>query len=440
MPGPELDALVIGANLRGLVSAYVLASLGQRVAVVERGRARGGADGSFVTAGGSRFDHGLHLLDFERSPLTTRLFMHLTRGRVHRFTLRRAIALRGAIMPYAPLPSQMPDELARMLPGAELVDDLGDEPPTRERLARCYGRAFTDLVFDEVLPSFPSESRHRELGVDEARLMTNVYPWFFPRAARRVGVGDASRRFHDRLRAGIPQEALYPVEGGFGGFAEACVQRLEELDAEVLTDASDLHVELAPGTHSVEWVRAGGRRLHATRVFWAAAWPPLCRLLDLPCQETATDRVLLGSLRLNRPAATDWHEILVGTLGIPINRITRPAALRASDEPLLQVEFAFPAAHGLPLEAGYWRERWTAGLRELGVVDAGHVIEELDFRSFPMHFNAFGAEGEPLRDADPALLRPDSNIRPVVPSMANLNLNSYVPQAVSYVTSVVAGT
>ena len=65
-------------------------------------------------------------------------------------------------------------------------------------------------------------------------------------------------------------------------------------------------------------------------------------------------------------------------------------------------------------------------------------IVEFDFKSFPLHFNAFGAEGEPLRDADPTLVSSESNIRPVVPSMANLNLNGYVPRVVDYVTSVLA--
>ena len=53
-----------------------------------------------------------------------------------------------------------------------------------------------------------------------------------------------------------------------------------------------------------------------------------------------------------------------------------------------------------------------------------------------MHFNAYGMEGQRLIDADPSLVRADSNLRPVVPSMANLNLNRYVPQTVEYVASI----
>ena len=92
-------------------------------------------------------------------------------------------------MPYAPWPREMPPELRDLLPGDDLVDDIGDELPTRERLGRCYGSGFADLVMEEVLPSFPSEHRHHAFGVDEARLLANVYPWFFPRAAEAVASG-----------------------------------------------------------------------------------------------------------------------------------------------------------------------------------------------------------------------------------------------------------
>jgi hypothetical protein len=54
-----------------------------------------------------------------------------------------------------------------------------------------------------------------------------------------------------------------------------------------------------------------------------------------------------------------------------------------------------------------------------------------------MHFNAYGMEGVPLRDADPSLVQPDSNLHPVAPSMANWNLNTHVPRTVEQVTRVV---
>lgn len=438
MPRLEtVDAVVIGANIRGLVTTYVASSLGVRTVLLEKGATAGGVDGSFVTAGGTRFDYGLHVLDDMRSPLATRLFTHVVDGGLHKVRLKRGVVLRNQIVPYAPMPSQMPPELRRMFPSHELVDDLAQELPTRDRLTRCYGTEFTNLVFDEVLPSFRCENRHRAFGVDEARLLTNVYPWFFPRARRRQAFADASRTFHEKLRAGIDQYVLYPHEGGFAGFANGFLRHLDPRHVETLFGVGDIHVELEPGTHTVQWVAAQGRRFQAANYFWAASWPGLCRVLGIPCQETATDRFVLGSFRLTQPAAADYHELLVGDPRLRINRITFPARFRVSDEPLVQVEFAFPRAEAWPTEADYWRDTWLGDLRALGLLDDANQVEEFDFKTFPIHYNAFGMEGEPLREADPSLLR-DSNIRPVAPSLANLNLNTHVPRTVSCVTAVLA--
>lgn len=443
MPDAEdVDAVVIGASMRGLVAAHVLSDLGRRTVVVERASVPGGVDGSFVTDRGTVFDHGLHVLDEMRSELTTRLFSDVVGGEVHRTILRRAIVLRGHVLPYAPEPSDLPAELRSLLGSDRLVDDVGDELPTFERLARCYGEEFVTLVFEEVLPSFPAEHRHREFGVETSRLLANIYPWFFPRARYDPPSIDESRVFHDKLRAGAPQPVFYPRQGGFGGFAQGFVVELNRRGVEVMTGGSDLHVELElgpQGVRRVAWVDACGRRFRADHYFWAQGWAPLCRLLHLPCQDVATDRVVLGSFRLDRHANGDHHEILVGDPAFHVNRIHFPAGFRHSDEPLMQVEFAYPVRdERWPSEPRQWHARWLDDARRLGILDVTHRVEEFDFRSFTMHFNGFGAEGEPLRDADPSMVAPESKVWPLVPSMANLNLNRYVPRVVRDVTAVVA--
>lgn len=426
---------MVGASIRGLVAAYVLGRMGCRTVLIEKTRRVGGADSSFVTTHGTRFDHGLHVLDAGRSDITTRLFTHVVDGRVHQVTLKRAIALRNQVMPYAPSVEEMPEALRRLLPERPLVDDVRDQLPTRERLARYYGHRFTDLVFDEVLLSYPSDARHLAFGVDEARLLTNIYPWFFPRAARTSEVGDESRVFHDKLRAGIEQRILYPRDGGFGGFAEGFLSHLDATRVEVITGADDLHLEIVPGTHTVKWIGAHGRRFTAPHIFWGGSWSVLCGLLNVACQHAATDRVMLGSFRLNRPANSPYHEILVGDPLHHVSRIYFPAAFRESSDALMQMEFAVPRAIAWPEEPDHWRESWLASARSLGLLSDRHRVEEFDYRSFPMHFNGFGVEGEPLRDADPRLIRSDSNIRPLAPSMANLNLNRYVPRTIGSVAS-----
>ncbi len=433
----SFDAVVIGANIRGLVTTYVLSQLGYRAVLVERGPRLGGADASFTLEDGSIFDHGMHVLDDMRSEVATRLFTKVAKGQVHRHLLSRGLVVRNQALPYAFTQEDLPDNMKSLLPAGELVDDIGDAEPTREALAACYGQAYTDLVFDEVLPSYPSEARHLSFGIDASKLLANIYPWFFPRA-RRPQSADESRAFHDKLREGIPQHILYPLEGGFGGFAQAFVDSYDGERIEVLKGAKDAQVVMEPGSHNVAYVEANGRRLTAPRYFWAGPWLRLCELLDMPWQQTATDKVVVGSFRFDQPITSEFDELLVGDPEHLVNRIHLPARFRGSDEPLLQIEFAFPI-HGQERspDPDAWKEPWLDSLRRLGLIGASHKALQYNFKSFGMHFNAFGVEGEPLVDADPSVIK-QGNLHPVVPSLSNLNLNRHVPRTVRDVTAVLA--
>lgn len=432
----NVDAVIIGANMRGLVSAYVMAQLGYRAVLIERTNRVGGADASFISDGGARFEHGLHVLDENRSELATRLFKKIVKGEVHRHTLKRGMVLRNETMPYAPLPSEMPEKIRSLLIGDDIVDELGDDPPTRENLAKYYGKDYVDLIFDEVLPSYPTESRHLAFGVDESELMANIYPWFFPRGQRRAKSDDESRAFHDKLRAGVEQTILYPKEGGFGGFAEAFAESLEGTTVELLRNAKDSEIEFEPGTHRVNRVKAMGRTFEAPRYLWSGSWLGLMKALDIPWQNPATDRVVLGSFVFDGPVDSTFDELLVGDPSHVLNRVYLPSRFRNADEPYLQIEFSFPANEERPLEPEHWRASWMESLRRLGLVK-DQAVKEFDFKTFVMHFNAYGAEGKPLQDADPSVLV-DSNIHPVVPSLANLNLNRYVPRVVRDVSALLA--
>ena len=121
-----------------------------------------------------------------------------------------------------------------------------------------------------------------------------------------------------------------------------------------------------------------------------------------------------------------------------MNRVFFPSFFRRSDEALMQVEYSFPRADPREIDALTWKEIWLADARRCGLIDDDHRVELFDFKTFCMHFNGYGMEGQALVDADPSLVRQDSNIHPVVPSMANLNLNRYVPRTVELVASVLA--
>ena len=433
----KIDAIVVGANLCGLITTYLLDHLGFRVVLLERGARVGGANTSFSLGDRSTFDLGMHVLDDMRSEVTTRLLLRVIDGRAHRVLLNRGMVLRGHLIPYDAAPAEMPEELRKLLPGDKLVDELGSDSPTRERLRQYYGK-YADFVFDEVLPSFRCELRHKQLGVDESRLVTNIYPWFFPRAERkRISEGE-SRRFHDHLRRGKEQYLLYPEEGGFAGFARGFLNKFGP-GVEVLTDLPDLHFEVEQATHTMKWVQARGRKMTSRHFFWCARWPQLCKLLGFPSQNLATDNMLLGSFRFDVPARTDFNEILVADPSFHLDRISFPGRFTRSGGPVLQVEFAFPAAdETTPREAGHWREVWLGDLRRLGLLGDAHQVESFDFKCFRMHYNSFGAEGEPRREPDTTLIHPASNIRPVAPTTQNRNLNSSVPLYLDYVTRVLA--
>ncbi len=433
-----VDALVVGGNLAGLISAWLLGELGYRTVLLERAKRLGGVNSSFQMSGGSTFDMGMHVLDYMRSPVTTRLFSRIAGSDLKRTRLRRAMVLRGQIMPYAPAPAEMPDTLRALLASGNPVDDIGASPPTRERIRAIYGAAYADMIFDEVLPSYRCEFRHKQLGVDEARLMTNIYPWFFPRAERPMEGAGESRSFHDQLRRGEPQDVLYPGRDGFAGFARAFAEALDPAYVQTVVDIPDLNIELEPGTHTVRWIQAHGRRLKAEHVFWAASWPGLCKVLDMPCRNLATDNLLLGSFLFNRPADCDYNEIIVGDPTLHLDRISFPGKFAQTGEPKLQVEFAFPVADdGLPLEAAHWHSTWLTDLGRLGLINDKHTVEAFDFRNFRIHFNSYGTEGEPHAEADPSLLQPDSNIVPVAPSVLNRNLNASVPRYLDAVLNAV---
>ncbi len=267
--------------------------------------------------------------------------------------------------------------------------------PTRERLGRCYGSGFADLVFDEVLPSFPSEHRHHAFGVDEARLLANVYPWFFPRAAEAVASGDESRAFHDQLRGGITQEILYPARGGFGGFAAGFADKLDRDGIDVRTGVGDIDLEVQPGTHRVEWVEAGGPA-HPGRalLLGAGVGPPVQSAGaavpgrgDRPGRRSAA----FGSTALRtRRTTRSWSAIP----GSAINRVHFPDELRGTDEPPDADRVRLPSECGR-VDAGRRRVARSVARRRarVGLLDEDHQVEEFDFRSFQMHFNAFGAEG-----------------------------------------------
>lgn len=437
--GPEArDCVVVGGNLAGLFVADTLSGFGFRTTVVEPGRALGGWDRSFANRRGTLFDRGVHSLAYRRSELVTRYFRMVLGGRVRHLDVVRELVLRGHRIPYNAPPSAWPRELRGLLREGEIVDDLGKEAPTRENLGRIYGPRFADLVYDEVLPSYPSEHRHAAFGVEPWRLLTNIYPWFFPRVPRVEPEG-AGRRFQDKVRRGeIPEQALYPREGGFGAFVEALERRLRERGVEIVVGASELAIDLDPETRSVHRLAAGGLELRPERVYWCAGVPRLCRLLGDPEPELGPDHFVLGSFELERPIPSPVTEILVADPAHPMDRVSFRGNFAGIPNRLVQVEFAHPREDPrFEAEAETWRERWLESLRRLGIVEAGNAVLDFDFKKVPIVYNSYGVEGQPMPEVR-FELPAESNLRPVLPTVKKVNINTRIPEYLRFLAEDLA--
>ena len=426
-----VDAIVVGGNLAGLFFADTLAGWGFRTVLVERSAKLGGWDRSFENRLGSRFDLGVHALAYRRSELVTRFFEEVLDHAVRKVDVRRAIVLRGHVIPYHVEADQWPDALRALLPAGEIVDDLGTDEPTRERLGRIYGPAFADLIFDEVLASYPAERRHLELGVPESKLLTNIHPWFFPRARRPDEKEAVGGRFQDRIRRGeLPEQALYPAAGYFGAFPEALERRLRERGAEVIAGADDLALDFDGQTGQVRAVVAGGRRLSADRVYWCGSSSDLyCQLgQQPPVAELSPDRFVLASLELEQPVRGDWTEILVADPEHWIDRISFRGHFAGLPNRFVQLEFAYPAADTrFEGKEADWLERCTRSLVQLGILQPENTVQDFDLKVVPVLYNAFGIEGQAM----PELLFDlplDSNLRPVLPTLKKVNINTRLPE------------
>jgi hypothetical protein len=320
-----------------------------------------------------------------------------------------------------------------MFPDGELVDLLGKNPPTRANLAPYYGSEFVDLIFDEALPSYPSDHRHVELGVPEHEVMSVLYPWFFPRARRERLDVNQSRAYQDRIRAEAKEYLLYPDEGGFGTFAEGFRARIEAMGVDVLTDVADLAFDVDLERRHVRSVTAHGRRLAAPRLYWCAPPGPLMSLLEMDVPDLKPDRFMLGSFQLARPITCDYNELIFGDPSHRINRISFPGKLALGDDDLVQIEFAFPEASGAySHDTAFWCQTWRESLERLGIASKDNETVDVDVKSFRIMYNCYGVEGKPVPDLDVGEIPAGSNLRPVLPTVRNVNINTRVPQYLKF--------
>lgn len=423
------DAIIVGGGLPGLLSAYVLGTFGYRTCVIERSSGLGGLNASFRTARGRVFDYGYHAVDYDRSEFTTRLFEAILGDGYRVFDLARAIVLRGEIVPFAAPPERWPAALRALMTACMDSDDLGVLHPTRDMLARIYGRRFADLAFDEVLPSYPTLRYLLRQGYAEHELVQEIYPWFFPRVDSFRARDDESLGFHDRTRRAGSHRVLYPGADGFGTLIDRLVAKLGRLPVELVVGADTLALEADGEARRIRSATVAGRRITAPRFIWCAPPPALCHLFGLPAPSGKRQVFALGSFELSRPAALAYHEILVGDPAHLFNRLSLPGRMAGAENDRVQVEYLFPEGEH-ELDADSWRAAWEKSLRALGIVRSDTVVTGFDFHARPLGIVRDYDEAAPLAALRRTLAHPRSNV--VVPYLGfgDENLARVVPGTV----------
>lgn len=422
------DAIVVGGNMAGLTVAYLLGQYGYRTTLVERAPFLGGVDGSFTNEHGRIFDFGVHALDHNRCEFVSRLFERAVDQKFRRLPKKRGILLRDHLFPYNSPLEEWPDELRSMFKKGPIIDDLGTNPPTRQRLGEIYGPTFADFVFDEILASFPAEDKHKEFGIEESKLLVNIYPWFFPRVDRTGRKDNAHFKYQTKVRQEGGEHVIYPLTGGFSSFAEGIASRAREAGVEIEVGAKDLELKMDSTRRRVETVTANGRTLTAPRVYWCGPASVLMGLLDEPVFDANPEMFALGSFQFERPLACDFVELIGGAPKHLIKRASFPGKLQGGVDDLIQIEFHFPKGDAnFGSDKDWWLESWLTSLRAIGIAQPDNEVKAFDLKLFPIHYNGFGIEGKPTPQVTLPEFPPDSNLRPVLPSYQRININTRLP-------------
>ncbi len=362
MKNKEYDVVIVGGGLSGLCAAYTLSNYGVKSCLVEKSEHLGGGNQSFQDEGGNLFDMGYHALDDMRSPLTSRLFSHVLKQEVHRVPLQRGIVLDQHLLPYnAPL-SQWPNDLADKI---RLSDShsLGEHLSV-DAIASAYGPDYAAYARDCILASYPSELASQALGRPLEQSLGLVYPWFFPKMDSLEPRSDTEwNAYHDRMRQ-QQQHILYPKQGGFNAFIDALAAAVDNNYCDIYTNCGDVQFDFGAHTQC-KGVRTPTENFTARHYFWCAPFFPLAKSFGMDLPKGKGQTLALGSFAFEAEVSDLYHEILVGSLDYPANRISFPGRIRQEKNNLIQVEYLFPADQSF--DEADCVARWLACFEELGL-------------------------------------------------------------------------
>jgi hypothetical protein len=150
---------------------------------------------------------------------------------------------------------------------------------------------------------------------------------------------------------------------------------------------------------------------------------------------------VLGSFEFERPLQCEYTELLVGDPEHLISRASFPGKFSRTTDNLVQLEFAYPRQSDRhETKESYWLEKWVASLQRLGIVQPGNAVVDFDLKVVPMMYNSYGIDGVPTPDVNFGDVLPKtSNLRPVLPTVRKVNINTRLPQYLEFLTADLLG-
>lgn len=320
-------AVVVGAGLKGIVAARRLADRDCRVTLVDRAARLGGVHASIPWDGFS-LDIGCHLFGNE-DDATTALLLDLMGGSARSISPSVASVLAGEKTEGIEYPdlTRLPEDrrgavLAGMLEqaagrGTGPVPAIDPARSLTEHLADVFGAPAADTlgsVFAKMLQAPPTDlsaaaysalpARRLKVTDDATAALLKQVP-AFDTVVLRSNADDPMRFLRDTASQ-FGARALYPINGGMGGFSKTATDRLITCGVELVLEAE---IEtLAPRDAGAALTLADGRTLDADLLVWTSGWIPLALAFG-------EDAAQVGAAIRPVPMALFYFDIPAGAAG-----------------------------------------------------------------------------------------------------------------------------
>lgn len=424
--------VILGGGLTGLIAANICSNLGIDTILVEKTNSLGGGNKSTTNRNGDIFDLGYHALDFNRSVITTNFFQKIIKNQFYKIKLKRGILIKDYLFPYNSKLSLWPVELQNIFK-KKLSKDSIKGKLNRKKISNIYGKKFTQLVFDEILRSYPAVNWSIQNGGDETDFAGIVYPWFFPKMSKTVIRDSEWDRFHDSMRKTHEQYILYPKKNGFQEFVNAIINDIDKDYCKIVKNVKKSEVIIDSRTKEIKNLKLDGKIVSADLYFWCNSPISLSKILDINIKKEKSlipQKIIFGNFVFEKEIKQDFHEILVGSLEHKINRISFPGKIGNKKNNLIQIEFSFPENQH-SLNQTYWKPMWLESLKKVGIIKSDNVLKSFSIVSetrgmitkYEIEHMRNLYESKIVREKGSNIIIPSFNFGPE-------NINRVVPQVI----------